>query len=217
MIVRFADRLEAGRALAARLGAYAHRHDVVVLGLPRGGVPVAAAVADALGAPLDVLVVRKVGVPDQPELALGAVAEGGVSLMNEDVYRMVAPDPAVVERAVARERAALDQRLAAYRAGRPGVPIDGRVAIVVDDGLATGASMEAAVRALRPRGPARVVVAVPVASREAVQRLAAVADEVVAAIVPSPFHAVGAWYGDFSQTEDAEVEALLGSAGARHG
>lgn len=217
MIVRFANRIDAGRALAARLGAYAHRDDVVVLGLPRGGVPVAAAVADALGAPLDVLVVRKVGVPDQPELALGAVAEGGVSLMNEDVYRMVAPDPAVVERAVARERAALDRRLADYRAGRPGVPIEGRVAIVVDDGLATGASMEAAVRAVRLRRPARVVAAVPVAAREAVQRLSAVADEVVAAMVPSPFHAVGAWYGDFSQTEDAEVEALLASAGARHG
>ena len=144
--MRFADCVEAGRALAARLTAYASRDDVVVLGLARGGVPVAAEVARALGAPLDVLLVRKLGAPDQPELAMGAIGEDGVALVNDDVLRGLGLGPDAIERATAQERPELDWRLAAYRGGRPGIAVDGRVAIVVDDGLATGASMEAACR-----------------------------------------------------------------------
>ena len=196
--MRFADRAEAGRALAARLTAYASRDDVVVLGLARGGVPVAAEVARALAAPLDVLLVRKLGAPDQPELAIGAIAEDGVALINDDVLRGLGLGPDAIDRATARERPELDRRLAAYRGGRPGIAVDGRVAIVVDDGLATGASMEAACRTLAARGAARLVVAVPVASREACDRLRTVAHEVVAVATPSPFYAVGAWYVDFS-------------------
>jgi predicted phosphoribosyltransferase len=206
---RFADRVEAGRALAASLGVYADRADVVVYGLPRGGVPVAAELARALAAPLDVLLVRKLGLPHQPELAMGAIAEGGVVLFNVDVLAHETPTPAAVTRILAEEQRELERRLAAYRVGRPAVPIAGRVAILVDDGLATGATMEAAVRAIRARGAARVVVAVPVAAREACDRVRAVADEVVAARTPSPFHAVGAWYLDFEQTGDDEVMALL--------
>jgi putative phosphoribosyl transferase len=207
--LRFADRVEAGRALAASLGVYAGRADVVVYGLPRGGVPVAAELARALEAPLDVLLVRKLGLPHQPELAMGAIAEGGVVLFNADVLAHEAPTPAAVQRILVEEQRELQRRLAAYRVGRPVVPIAGRVAIVVDDGLATGATMEAAVRAIRARGAARVVVAVPVAAREACDRVRGVADEVVAARTPSPFRAVGAWYLDFEQTDDDEVMALL--------
>jgi putative phosphoribosyl transferase len=208
-LVRFPDRMTAGQALAAQLGAYAGRDDVVVLGLPRGGVPVAAEVARALAAPLDVLLVRKRGAPGQPELASGAIAEGGVALVNEDVLRALGLGPATIDEVAARERPELERRLAAYRGGRDAVTLDGRVAIVVDDGLATGASMEAAVRAVAARRAARVVVAVPVASMEACERLRAVAHEVVAVAVPSPFYAVGAWYADFTQTSDAEVVAAL--------
>ena len=210
--MRFADRVDAGRALAARLTPYANRADVVVLGLARGGVPVAAEVARALAAPLDVLLVRKLGAPDQPELAIGAIAEDGVALVNEDVLRGLGLGPGDIDRATARERPELDRRLAAYRSGRPGVAVDGRIAIVVDDGLATGASMEAACRTLAARGAARLVVAVPVASREACDRLRTVAHEVVAVATPAPFYAVGAWYVDFSQTDDREVVDLLAAA-----
>jgi putative phosphoribosyl transferase len=211
----FADRIAAGRALAASLGLYAGRPDLVILGLPRGGVPVAAEVARQLGAPLDVLLVRKLGVPGQPELAMGAIAEDGPPVVNEDVvqaYRLTAAD---LDRASARERQEIARQAALYRAGRPPAAVDGRVAIVVDDGLATGASMEAAVRALCGRHPARIVVAVPVAAEESVARLRGAADEVVAAYTPRPFHAVGAWYEDFSPTEDVEVMACLSGA-ARH-
>jgi predicted phosphoribosyltransferase len=209
---RFADRVEAGRALAASLVTYAGRADVVVYGLPRGGVPVAAEIARALEAPLDVLLVRKLRLPRQPELAMGAIAEGGVVLFNEDVLAHDAPPAAAVTRILDEERRELERRLASYRAGRPAAPVAGRVAIVADDGLATGATMEAAVQAVRARGAARVVVAVPVAAREACDRLCGVADEVVAVRTPSPFYAVGAWYLDFDPTDDDEVIALLASA-----
>ena len=212
--MRFADRIDAGRALAARLGPYAGREDVVVLGLPRGGVPVAAEVARELGAPLDVLLVRKLGVPVHPELAMGAIAEDGPPVVNDDVVEGYGLRPADLERVGAQERREIARQAALYRSGRPPVSVEGRIAIVVDDGLATGASMEAAVRALAGRQPARIVVAVPVAAVESVERLRAVAHEVVAAATPSPFHAVGAWYEDFSPTDDAEVVALL-SASAR--
>jgi putative phosphoribosyl transferase len=211
--VRFADRIDAGRALAARLGAFAGREDVVVLGLPRGGVPVAAEVARELGAPLDVLLVRKLGVPSHPELAMGAIAEDGPPVVNDDVvegYGLRADD---LERVGAPERQEIARQAALYRSGRQPVAVAGRIAIVVDDGLATGASMEAAVRALAGRQPARIVVGVPVAAVESVERLRGIAHEVVAASTPRPFHAVGAWYEDFAPTEDAEVVALLaGSA-----
>ena len=206
---RFTNRQSGGVALAGALAQYAGRDDVVVLGLPRGGVPVAAGVARAIGAPLDVLLVRKLGLPDQPELAMGAIAEGGVVLFNDDVLAQGAPPQMAIDRILAEERRELDRRLATYRGGRPAVPVAGRVVLVVDDGLATGATMEAAVRAVQARGAARVVVAVPVAAREACHRLRLVADEVVAARTPMPFYAVGAWYLDFDQTDDAEVIALL--------
>jgi putative phosphoribosyl transferase len=209
VFVRFTDRLDAGRALAARLSAYAGRTDVVVLGLPRGGVPVAAEVARAIAAPLDALLVRKLGAPGQPELAIGAIAEDGVVLVNQDVLHSLGLGQDAVDRAMPAERIELDRRLGAYRGGRLAVPIADRTAIVVDDGLATGASMEAACRVLAARGAARVVVAVPVAAREACDRLRDVADEVIAVVTPSPFYAVGAWYEDFAQTEDDEVIALL--------
>jgi putative phosphoribosyl transferase len=209
---RFADRIEAGRALGAALAGYGGRGDVVVLGLPRGGVPVAAEVARALGAPLDVLLVRKLGVPGQPELAMGAIAEDGVALVNEDILHDLGLGRDAVDRVIAEEAPELERRLRTYRGGRSGVDVTGRTAIVVDDGLATGASMEAACRALSARGVARLVVAVPVAAPEACDRLRAKADEVVAVTTPSPFWAVGAWYGDFRQTTDEEVVAALATA-----
>lgn len=210
--MRFADRIDAGRALAARLGAYAGREDVIVLGLPRGGVPVAAEVARELGAPLDVLLVRKLGVPAQPELAMGAIAEDGPPVVNDDVVEGYGLRPADLERVGAQERREIARQAALYRSGRAPAAVEGRIAIVVDDGLATGASMEAAVRALAGRRPARIVVAVPVAAVESVERLRGVAHEVVAAATPHPFHAVGAWYEDFSPTEDAEVVTLLAAS-----
>jgi predicted phosphoribosyltransferase len=208
----FTDRIQAGRALATALAGYAGRADVVVLGLPRGGVPVAAEVARAIAAPLDVLLVRKLGAPGQPELAVGAIAEGGVTLVNEDILASLGLDRRTIDGAIAVERPELERRLGAYRGGRPAADVEGRTALVVDDGLATGASMEAACRALAARGVARLVVAVPVAAPEACQRLRAFADEVVAVLAPVPFWAVGAWYRDFSQTTDEEVVETLAAA-----
>jgi putative phosphoribosyl transferase len=210
--MRFADRVDAGRLLATRLASYAGRDDVVVLGLPRGGVPVAAEVARALAAPLDVLLVRKLGAPGQPELAIGAIAEDGVTLVNADVLRSLGLDHDAIDRAVLAERPELERRLGVYRSNRPAVELADRTVIIVDDGLATGASMEAACRAVAARGAARRVVAVPVAAAEACARLRGVADEVVAVTTPSPFWAVGAWYEDFEQTTDEEVVALLAAA-----
>jgi putative phosphoribosyl transferase len=212
MGIPYDDRRDAGRQLAGRLMAYAGDQRALVLGLPRGGVPVAAEVARELGAPLDVLLVRKLGVPSHPELAMGAIAENGPPVVNDDVvegYGLRADD---LERVGARERQEIARQAALYRSGRQPVAVEGRIAIVVDDGLATGASMEAAVRALAGRQPARIVVGVPVAAVESVERLRGIAHEVVAAATPRPFHAVGAWYEDFAPTEDAEVIALLDGA-----
>ena len=206
---RFRDRREAGRLLAAKLAAYANRPDVIVLALPRGGVPVAYEVARALGAPLDVFVVRKLGVPGYEELAMGAVATGGARVLNEQIVRDLRIPDYVIDRVEAEQRDELARRERAYRGGRPPLDVHGRTVILVDDGLATGATMRAAVKALRQREPARIIVAVPTASPETCEELRAEVDEVVCAITPEPFHAVGYWYEDFTQTTDQEVRELL--------
>jgi predicted phosphoribosyltransferase len=215
--VRFADRREGGAALAEQLRPYAGRLDAVVLALPRGGVPVGHEVARILRVPLDVFVVRKLGLPGHPELAMGAIASGGVRVLNEDVVGWYQIPDAVLEGVARSERVELERRERAYRDGRSPVPIDGRVAILVDDGLATGSSMRAAVLAVRKLHPARVVVAVPVGARETCEALRDIADEVVCASTPEPFSAVGLWYEDFSQTTDEEVKGLLASQAAKVG
>jgi predicted phosphoribosyltransferase len=212
--VRFRDRREAGSFLASRLMRYAGRPDVLVLALPRGGVPVAFGVAQALRAPLDVFIVRKLGVPGHEELALGAIASGGVRVLNEDLVRLLGVPSSVLEQITARESEELRRRETAYRGPRPPEPIAGRTVILVDDGLATGASMKAAVAALRGEGPARIVVAVPVAAPETCVLLRADVEDVVCAATPDPFTAVGAWYEDFRQTTDDEVRELLARAKA---
>jgi predicted phosphoribosyltransferase len=206
---RFTDRHEAGRELARLLGHYAHRPDVWVLGLPRGGVPVAYEVARALGAPLDVLVVRKLGVPGHEELAMGAIAPGGVRVLNQGLLEQLGIEPRELERVERRERAELERRQQAYRGPRPFPDLRGKSVILVDDGLATGASMRAAVLALRAMNPARIVVAVPVAPPDTCEALLEVADEVKALRQPEPFRAVGLWYEHFPQTSDEEVQELL--------
>jgi erythromycin esterase-like protein/predicted phosphoribosyltransferase len=205
----FRDRSEAGRLLATRLTHYADRPDVLVLALPRGGVPVAYEVASALGAPLDVFVVRKLGVPGYEELAMGAVATGGVRVLNDQlVNRLGIPDD-MIDAVAAREQQELARRERLYRDGRPPPDVRGRTVILVDDGLATGATMHAAIQALRQQNPARIVVAVPTASPETCEEMRTEVDEVICAITPEPFEAVGLWYRDFSQTTDEEVRALL--------
>ncbi|HEX6476825.1 MAG TPA: phosphoribosyltransferase [Acidimicrobiales bacterium] len=205
----FQDRFDAGTTLATQLAAYAGRNDVIVLALPRGGVPVGFEVAKELQAPLDVFLVRKLGVPGHEELAMGAIASGGVQVVNDDVVEALDVPPERIAAVAAAEEQELERRLRAYRSDMPPPDVKGKVAILVDDGLATGSSMRAAVQALRRLDPARVVVAVPTAAAETCQRLAAEADEVVCASTPRPFHAVGLSYRDFSQTTDAEVSDLL--------
>jgi putative phosphoribosyl transferase len=205
----FIDRHEAGRTLASHLAAYAGRDDVIVLALPRGGVPVAYEVAQALGAPMDLLLVRKLGTPGHRELAMGAIASGGIRVLNDDVVRRYGiPEPAI-ERVVREEEQELERRERAYREGRPAPDLANRIVILVDDGLATGSTMRAAAQAVRRRKPSRVVVAVPVGARETCAELAAVADEVICARMPELFSAVGQWYLNFDQTEDDEVRQLL--------
>jgi putative phosphoribosyl transferase len=210
----FDDRGEAGRALAARLAPYAGRGDVVVLALPRGGVPVGYEVAAALGVPLDVLIVRKLGVPGHEELAMGAVAGGGVRVLDEQLIRVLRIPGELVERVTARERAEVERRERAYRGGRPAAAVRGKTVIVVDDGIATGATVRAAVAALRSMGAARIVVAAPVAPRSTVRELRRLADEVACVATPEPFEAISLWYGAFPQTPDEEVRALLARAAA---
>jgi erythromycin esterase-like protein/predicted phosphoribosyltransferase len=205
----FRDRQDAGRVLAEKLAAYANRSDVLVLALPRGGVPVAYEVARALGAPLDVFVVRKLGVPGYEELAMGAVATGGVRVLNDQLIKRLGIPDHVIDAVTARERQELARRERLYRDGRPPPDISGRTVILVDDGLATGATMQAAIEALRQQNPARIVVAVPTASPDTCEEMKAQADDVICAITPEPFEAVGRWYQDFSQTTDEGVGALL--------
>ncbi|SEL48421.1 Predicted phosphoribosyltransferase [Streptacidiphilus jiangxiensis] len=210
----FTDRRQAGRSLAARLG-HLRGQDLVVLGLPRGGVPVAAEVAAELGAPLDVVVVRKLGVPYQPELGMGAIGEGGVRVLNDEVIRMAGVGEESIGRVERAERAELERRVRRYRGDRPPVEAAGRTAVVVDDGIATGSTARAACRIVRAQGAARVVLAVPVAPRGIASEFAGLADEVVVADQPAWFGAIGQFYGDFTQTTDDEVLACLEQA-ARH-
>jgi predicted phosphoribosyltransferase len=205
----FRDRTEAGRLLAERLDAYADRPDVLVLALPRGGVPVAYEVARALGAPLDVFVVRKLGVPGHEELAMGAIATGGVCVLNDEVVQALGIPYRLIQAVAAREFRELGRRERAYRGDRPAPEVRGRTVILVDDGLATGSTMHAAVAALRRLGPDRIVVAVPTAAPSTCAEFRQEADECVCEITPDPFYAVGVGYKDFSQTTDKEVRDLL--------
>jgi len=205
----FRDRVDAGKALAGHLRKYAGRPDVIVLALPRGGVPVGYEVAHALGAPLDVFIVRKLGVPGHEEYAMGAVASGGIRVLNDDAVRSLGLTTETVDRVTARELEELKRRERLYRGDRPEPDLKGRTVILVDDGLATGSTMKAAVKALAARGPAGIVVAVPIAAADTCEALRRDVQEVVCALTPEPFHAVGLWYDNFSQTSDEEVHDLL--------
>lgn len=208
----FVDRRAAGRELAEHLSDYAGSDDVVVLGLPRGGVPVAYEVARALGAPLDMLVVRKLGVPGHEELAMGAIASGGVEVRNDQVIADARIDEGMIEAVAGHERIELERRERAYRGHRDPVDVAGRTALVVDDGLATGATMRAAVAALRERGAAVIVVAVPIAAPVVCTEMGAIVDEIVCLRTPDPFVAIGLWYHDFEPTSDGEVRRLIEAA-----
>ena len=217
MPMRFRDRAHAGRALADRLRQYARRENVLVLALPRGGVPVAYEVAAALDAPLDIFLVRKIGLPGHEEFAIGAIATGGVRVLNEEVLESIGLGERELEVLTQRERAELERRERAYRGDRPPPDVAGKVVILVDDGLATGSTMRAAVEALRLEEPSQIIVAVPTAAAETCEELGELVDDVVCASTPEPFLAVGLWYDDFSQTTDDEVRELLAarrSAGA---
>jgi len=208
----YQDRRHGGRVLADALRGYAGRRDVVVLALPRGGVPVAYEVATRLRAPLDVFVVRKLGIPWDEEFAMGAIASGGVLVLNREVIDGLGIPKATVEAVIAREQAELSRREQRYRGGRPPLDVTGKICVLVDDGLATGSTMRAAVAGLRQRGPRRIVVAVPIAAPSTCQELSAEADEIVCAATPEPFVAVGRWYANFEQTTDEEVRAFLEAA-----
>ena len=205
----FATRRKAGEALATKLAAYANRADVLVLGLPRGGVPVAYEVARALCAPLDIFLVRKLGVPGHEELAMGAIATGGVRVLNDETIALLHIPISVIDAVAHREQQELERREQLYRGDQPKPDVQGRTVILVDDGLATGSTMRAAAIALRRMGPSRIVVAVPVGAQESCDEFREEVDEVVCAVTPEPFRAVGASYVDFSQTSDEEVRHLL--------
>jgi len=209
MLTRFRNRVDAGQQLAGRLAAYAGRPDVLVLALPRGGVPVAFEVARTLDAPLDVFVVRKLGVPGREQLAMGAIASGGIRVLNDDVVGALKIPDRIIEAVTSRELQELRLREGSYRGNRPPLEIDDRTVILVDDGMATGSTMKAAIEALRRITPARIVVAVPTATPSACAEIGLAADECVCCVKPDPFYAVGIWYDDFSQTTDKEVRDLL--------
>ena len=208
----FEDRFEAGRLLASKLRPFANRPDTVVLALPRGGVPVGFEVAKALSLPLDVFVVRKLGVPGYEELAMGAIASGGVRVLNEDLVRTAGISGEAIDAVAAAEERELERRERDYREDRPPINVQGRTVILVDDGLATGSSMRVAARALRNKNPSQIVVAVPVAAPATCAEFESEVDQVICAVTPEPFWAVGQWYRDFSQTSDEEVRNLLRQA-----
>ena len=209
----FRDRIEAGQLLGPAVAQRVHeRENVIVLALPRGGVPVGFEVARALGAPLDVFIVRKLGVPGHEELAMGAIASGGVRVLNEDVLRHIPVSPQRIEAVATREQVELIRREASYRGSKPPLDVRGKTVVVVDDGLATGSTMRAAVHALRAMDAGAIIVAVPVAARETCEEFRAEADDVVCLRTPEPFQAVGLWYEDFTQTTDEEVHELLAGA-----
>jgi putative phosphoribosyl transferase len=210
--MRFRNREEAGQWLADRLMDYANRTDVLILALPRGGVPVAFEVAQALNAPLDIFVVRKLGLPNHKELAMGALASGGVRVLNDEVVNQLHIPEKVIDAVAAQEQRELERREQLYRDDRRAVSVQGRTVILIDDGLATGSTMRAAVSALHRQNPAAIVVAVPVAARETCEVLKGEVDEMICAYTPEPFYAVGMWYEDFSQTSDNEVRDLLARA-----
>jgi putative phosphoribosyl transferase len=212
MKLPIANRTAAGQALASALSGYRDRDDTIVLALPRGGVPVAVEVARELAARLDLMIVRKLGTPGQEELAMGAIASGGGRVMNEDVVKVLAITPQTIEQVAGEEMKELQRREQAYRGDRPWPDLAGRCVILVDDGLATGATMRAAVGAVRSRHPGRIVVAVPVAPPETVSRLQDEADEVICLEQPEPFRAIGLWYADFTQVSDDEVRQQLAAA-----
>ena len=211
----YPDRREAGRELGQLLQKYADRDDVLVLALPRGGVPVAFEVARALGAPLDVFLVRKLGTPGHRELAMGAIASGGIKVVNDDVVRYLGISDEQIDAVAREEQQELERREAAYRTGRPLPTLENKVVILVDDGLATGSTMRAAVQAVKQQHPSRVIVAVPVGARETCDELGVSADEVLCGRTPTPFTAVGQWYRNFDQTTDEEVRDLLGRHSTR--
>jgi putative phosphoribosyl transferase len=215
MKTQFFNRTEAGQFLAENLNNYVNRDDVLVLALPRGGVPVAAEVAKRLNVPLDVFVVRKLGLPEHPELAMGAIASGGVRVFNGDVVNALRIPDEVIDAVSAEELIELQRREKTYRAGRPPLDVEGKTVIVVDDGVATGSTMLAAVSALRQLNAARIVVAAPVIAASTSSDIQRAADDVVAVIVPEHFYAVGQWYEDFAQTTDEEVRELLTQAARR--
>ncbi|MBW4561113.1 MAG: phosphoribosyltransferase [Mojavia pulchra JT2-VF2] len=212
----FKDRRLAGQFLAQDLAAYANSPNVLLLALPRGGVPVAFEIAKALNVPLDVLVVRKLGVPNQEELAMGAIASGGVQILNEDIVRQLNISDATIETVATKEQKELERREQLYRGNRPFPELQGKTIILVDDGLATGATMWAAIQAVRKHQPARIVVAVPVAASQTCEDFAGEVDEVVCITSPSPFYSVGLWYEQFPQTTDDEVRDLLAKATNNH-
>jgi putative phosphoribosyl transferase len=212
----YRDRIEAGKYLGAQLAHYADRDVLLVLALPRGGVPVAFEVAKAVRAPLDIFLVRKLGVPGYEELAMGAIATGGVRVLNDDVVEYLRIPSGVIESVAANELRELERREVAYRGNRPEPEVRGKTVILVDDGLATGSTMRAAVSALRQQSPARIVVAVPVSAPQTCDEYRMGADEIICAITPEPFLGVGQWYRDFSQTTDEEVSDLLEKARVTH-
>ena len=212
MTMKFEDRTEAGRLLASQLTAYANRPDVIVLGLPRGGVPVAFEVAKALHVPLDIGLVRKLGVPGHKELAMGAIASGNVRVLNQDVIDWLGISDRVIDHVVAKEQEELERRNLVYRGNRPAPDVRNRTVILVDDGIATGATLRAAIAALRQQDPARIVVAVPVAPPSIRNQLQAEVDDVICVLAPEELYAIGVWYENFSQTTDDEVRDLLARA-----
>jgi putative phosphoribosyl transferase len=214
-MIRFKNRAEAGRYLAEKLLSFANASDAIVLGLPRGGVVVAYEIAKRLRLPLDIFLVRKLGVPGYEELAMGAIASGGVRVMNDDVMRQIRISDDALAAVVGKEEQEIERREAAYRGDRPPLDVNGLTVILVDDGLATGATMRAAVAALRKQNPRQIIIAVPTASPDTCDEFRASVDAIFCGITPTPFYAVGAWYEDFSQTTDGEVRELLKVASER--